>query len=415
MKQVLLIDASPIFQDFLIEKLTEEKIAVEVSEGKRAAFTKMLSVLPDLIIIDVSTDIKELQEFLAKKRVDPNAGKIPIIICGPKIPRARVADLIQYGTIKYFNKPIKFDVFFESIRTVLHTKFALDTTPCVLDIHHNNDIIFVEIARGLNRDKLSLLKFKLAEIIEMHNLLSPKIIVMITNLTLNFMDGANLELLFDNIIANRKISRQNIKILSLSDFVRDFIRGHRQYAGIETVSNLFSVLNSLIEGDPTGNIQQQINDKILVAPEKPSGGAIEMRFHSDMTLAAPNDDESGDIIQIAIVDDEKEVRESVEKTFAGIGVKCDLISSAAEFMANAVEKHYDLAILDILMPGLTGFDVLKFLRRQDIDVPVVVYSKAKQKEAVIQALSLGAKSYLVKPQRSEVILQKAIEVLHEKA
>ena len=84
-------------------------------------------------------------------------------------------------------------------------------------------------------------------------------------------------------------------------------------------------------------------------------------------------------------------------------------------MANAVEKHYDLAILDILMPGLTGFDVLKFLRRQDIDVPVVVYSKAKQKEAVIQALSLGAKSYLVKPQRSEVILQKAIEVLHEKA
>ena len=90
------------------------------------------------------------------------------------------------------------------------------------------------------------------------------------------------------------------------------------------------------------------------------------------------------------------------------------MSSGAEFIARCAKKHYDLAILDVLLPSVSGFDVLKFLRRQHIDVPVIIYSVAKQKEAVITALSLGAKSYMVKPQPGEVILQKAIEVLHGK-
>lgn len=412
MKQVLLIDAGPIFQEFLTEKLAQERISVEF-ENRRAAFTKMLSMLPDLIVIDVATDIGELKEFFARKRQDPNARKIPIIICGPKIPRAQVADLIQYKVVKYFNKPVKFDVFFESVSTILHANFSLDTTPCVLDLHLNKDIIFIELAAGLNRDKMVLLKYKIGEIIEQNKILTPKLILMLTNLSLGFIDGANLELLFDNLIANRKISRRNIKVLSLSPFIKALIKGHKQYTGIEVVSNLTDVLNSLIEGDPTANIQEQINDKILAETNTTSNGDIEIHFHSDATQSAKVDDGNGDVIQLAIVDDEKEVREELQRSFSGIGLNCEPIASGAEFIARCAEKHFDIAILDILMPGMTGFDVLKMLRRQDITIPVIVYSKATQKEAVIQALSLGAKSYLLKPQPVEVIKQKALEVLHE--
>lgn len=413
MKQVLLINAPPIFQDFITEKLTAEHIDVEAIGGMRGAFTKVLSLLPDLIIIDNSGDLKDIKEFMSKKRVDPNAAKIPIIICGQKIARARVADLIQYGVIKYFNKPIKFDVFFESISKTLNVRLSLDSTPCVLDVHLNKQIIFIELALGLNRDKISLLKFRLAELIESNELLNVKVIVMLTNLTLGFMDGANIELLFDSIIANRKISRTNIKVLSLSPFVKELITGHLQYKGITVVSNLSEVLNSVIEGDPTGNIHQQINDKILAAPEE-AGGAIEMRFHSDSPKSA-DEEEVGDVIQVAIVDDEKDVREELQRCFSGIGMKCELLASGAEFIARCADKHFDIALLDILMPGMTGFEVLKVLRRMDSNVPVLVYSKATQKEAVIQALSLGAKGYLVKPQPPEVIKQKALEVLHETA
>ena len=416
MKQVLLVDASPLFQDFVTEKLSSEKIAVEYADSRRDAYMKLVANLHDLVIIDIESDLRPIIDFLTKKRRDPNAAHTPIIICGEKIPRARVAELIQFGVMKYFNKPVKFDVLFSSIATVLHVNFSIDSTPCVLDVHLNNNIIFVELAKGLNREKIMLLKYKISELIELNDLVTPKLVLMMTDLDLGFMDGANLELLFDNILANRKIRPRNVKVLSLSDFTREFISGHHQYSGIEVVHSLSAVLNSLIEGDPTADIQEQINDKILSLDSmEPTGavGALETRFHSDRDRTLSEED-SGDVIQLAIVDSDAATRQSLQATFAGIGIQCDLMSSGAEFIARCAKKHYDLAILDVLLPSVSGFDVLKFLRRQHIDVPVIIYSVAKQKEAVITALSLGAKSYMVKPQPGEVILQKAIEVLHGK-
>ena len=67
------------------------------------------------------------------------------------------------------------------------------------------------------------------------------------------------------------------------------------------------------------------------------------------------------------------------------------------------------------MPGMSGFDILTKLKVTPDAPPVIVYSQATQREVVIQALSLGAKSYLVKPQKPDVIITKAIEVLHAKS
>ena len=57
MKQVLLIDASPIFMEFLKDKLLSEKIKVETAAGNRDAFQKMVNLMPDLVIVDVESDI----------------------------------------------------------------------------------------------------------------------------------------------------------------------------------------------------------------------------------------------------------------------------------------------------------------------------------------------------------------------
>ena len=133
MKKVLLIDASPMFREFLKEKLVAEQVTVEYAVGNRDAYTKMITTLPDLIIIDVESDITSLQEFLLKKHDDPNAKKIPIIISGPDIPRHHVATLAQFAVVKYFTKPIKFDIFFESIGKILKSNFSLDTTPSIME------------------------------------------------------------------------------------------------------------------------------------------------------------------------------------------------------------------------------------------------------------------------------------------
>jgi len=64
---------------------------------------------------------------------------------------------------------------------------------------------------------------------------------------------------------------------------------------------------------------------------------------------------------------------------------------------------------------LSGFDILAKLQRQGLRTPILVYSQASSREAVIQALSLGAKSYLAKPQKPAVIIQKALDVLEPSA
>ena len=412
MKQVLIIDASPMFREFLKEKLTAEKVSVEIANGKRDAFTKLISTLPDLVIIDVEESMEDLIDFLESKHADPNARTIPIIISGPIIAREKVATLAQFGVLKYFTKPIKFDIFFESIGKILRAAFTIDVTPCVLEIHINGNIIFIEIAQGLNREKLALLKYKLPEIIDANHIVNPKLIIMMTDLQLSFVDGANLELLFDNVTVDSRIQKKNIKVLSLDSFTRELIDGHPQYDGIEVTNNLNQVLNSLVESGPTTNIHELVTDKILAPDEKAEQGSVEMRFVSDTGVISNEDKNEGNVLKIAIVDDDAVVRKLLQAAFATISAETVLFTSGAEFLQATGNQSFDLVILDIYMTGLSGFDILKSLQERGFTTPIIVYSQATQREAVVQALTLGAKSYLVKPQKPEVIIQKAVDVLH---
>ncbi len=413
MKQVLIIDAPPMLKEFLKEKLIAEKVSVEIATGYRDALTKLLSIIPDLIILNVEESVDEIIEFLQKKKSDPNAGKIPIIMAGPVIERAEVSNLVQFGVIKYFTKPIKFDILFESIGKVLHAAFSIDTTPCVLDVHLNNNIIFIEIAMGLNREKISLLRYKLSEIIDANNLKLPKVILMMTDLSLSFVDGMNLELLLNNVTADPRILRKNFKILSLDSIVSEMVDGHTEYKGITVAKTLSEILNSIIDKPTDEPITDIISDNIITASDSENLGSIETRFYSDTGNAdLATEVEAASLVQVAIIDDDIIVRDILQKTFSDRGLETTLFSSGAEFLAQSAKKHFDLLILDIFMPGLSGFDILRMLKERTFSIPVIIYSQDMQKDAIVQALSLGARSYILKPQKPEVLVQKALEVIN---
>lgn len=416
MKQVLIIDASPMFREFLTEKLTEENVAVETANGHRDAFTKLISLLPDLVILDIESSVYDMVDFFEKKQENKNTEKIPIIISGPTIQKDEVSELSKFGVVKYFNKPIKFDLFFESIGRILNLGFSIDITPCVLEIHLNKNIVFVEIAQGLNREKIALLKYKLSELLNLNRLNSPKVILMMTDLHLSFIDGANLELLLNNVLSDSRIEKKNVKVLSLDSFTKELIDGHEEYAGIEVVTNLSHVLNSVIEANSTTNVQDIISDHILSESNLTKDeGSVEMRFFSDSGVIDEDEKLSqGSILNIALIDDDAVVLQLLENTLKTIGAKCDKFDSGTEFLQALNMKTYNLVILDIFMPGLSGFDILKILHERNTSIPVIVYSQAIQKDSVVQSLSLGAKHYLVKPQKPDLILKKVTEVLHGK-
>lgn len=413
MKRVLIVDAPPLFREYLKDKLVNEKITVDCASGSRDAFTKMISTLPDLMIVDAPDVLGDLFEFLETKRKDPNAAKIPVILTGPVLNRESIAKLPYYNVIKYFNKPIKFDVFFESIGKILRIALSIDTTPSILELHLNDNIIFIEIAQGLNREKIALLKYKLTEMIDGNKLNKPKVVIMLTDLKLTFVDGANLEFLFDNVIADERILPKNVKILSFDTFTKELIDGHPAYTGMEVVENLSSVLSSLVEG--VGDVAETITDRILSATDDTSEGSVQMRFYAESGVAdVEEEQERGDssLISVAIVDDDQITRNLLKAAFQQHQVDSELFDSGLDFLVSTKHKTFDLVILDIFMPGVSGLDILTTLRQNKYPSPVIIYSSATQRDAVIQALSLGAKSFIAKPMKPEIIVQKALEVLH---
>ncbi|MCQ2585187.1 MAG: response regulator [Treponema sp.] len=414
MKSVLIIDAHPLFRDFLKDKLSAGKIEVNTATEDRDAFTKMITSLPNLIIMDRVSTTNQISDFLQKKISDPNTASIPIIMTGPLIDKSQIGALARYGVVKYFTKPIKFDLFFEAVGNILKLPVVMDSTPCVLDIHRNGNLIFIEVALGLNREKLALLKFKLAEMIEREELESPKIIIMLTNLDLTFIDGLNLEYLIDNVLDNPRVHRKNVKILSLNEFVHDLVDGHSEYDGIEVTDNLPHILNTLVESSITTSVSDLIAERILSGSSGDEmSSSIETRFYSD-NGSMEKDDSVGSVFSVAVIDSNPQSADNIQKTFNSVGAQSDIFKTGKDFQDAYTMDKYNLVILDVLDPASNGFEILKEFRADRFAPPVIVYTQSAQRDVIVKVLSSGASLYLMKPQKPEVLLDKAISLLNKK-
>lgn len=412
MKKVLIADSHPLFRDFLKKKLSEDQIDVILTQENRDIYPKMITSLPNLIILDMDEENSLEMEFLEKKALDTNSVGIPVIVTGPKQDRSNIASLAKYGVIKYFEKPVKFDIFFKAIGNVVRVPLSMDTTPCVLDLHRNNNLIFIELALGLNREKIALLQFKLSEMIEREKIDNPKIIIMLTNLELTFVDGYNLEFLIDNVLACPKVHNKNVKVLSFSPFVKEMINGHQNYAEIEACQNLSRVLNDIVDTSITSDVSDLITNKILTPSYEAEGdtGSIATRFSSDENQGNTHKS-SGTVLTVAIIDSDESSLEITKNVFEQAGATCVCFTKGQDFSNQYSDNKYDLIILDVLIQDQTGLSLLQFLHGKPHSPPVIVYSQSLQRDIVVKVLSAGAKSYLVKPQKPNLLVQKSLAIL----
>ena len=412
MKKVLISDNYPLFRDFLKQKLSEEQIEIITTQENRDLYTKLITNLPNLLILDLSDDDSLDMEFLQKKLSDSNTANIPIIITGPQKDRSAIASLAKYGVIKYFEKPVQFDLLFKSIGNTIHTPIPIDTTPCVLDLHRNNKVIFIELALGLNREKLSLMRFKLSEMIESEKIENPKIVIMLTNLELSFVDAYNLEFLIDNVLSCPRVHNKNVKILSLSPFVKELLDGHPDYSEIEMSNNLSRVLNDLVDTSLSTNIPDIITSQILTKTdiERMDKDSMATRFSSD-SIDKTIKNNAGTVLSVAIIDSDESTLEISKNSFEQIGAICQCFTKGKQFIENYAEGKFDLIVLDVLLEDKTGLSLLQVLQKRPHSPPVIVYSQSLQKEIVVKVLSIGAKSYIVKPQKPNILVKKALAVL----
>jgi DNA-binding response OmpR family regulator len=419
MKQVLIIDESPLFREYLRIKLTENDIEVNIGVNALDGIAKIRNLSPDLIVMDYHLSRHGCMEVLGAKRTNPNAVNIPVIVMAQRIDQKKILELVPYNVKKVFTKPVKIDALFLTFSEILQIPFNVDESPGIVEVHVNDDIIFIEIAQGLNRDKLDLLRFKIAELIELYEIKVPKVIVMLSDIHLTFADAPNLQSLLDVVMLASRARRRYIRLLTRDDFVRKYIEGQKEYREIEVVSNLQYAMDGLLaELDVSMEYAEKkaeiIGDKILSAGPEAEGGAMQLRFDAETKPKKLDPEALKDSmrnVRIAVVDDDLIIRELIKNTFQKTGAGITAFPDGGEYLAAAERDNFDLVFLDLMMPVVDGFAVLNSLRAKDIQQPVIVLSAVTQRDTVVKAFRMGVKSYLTKPLKPDDIFKKAIEIL----
>ena len=102
-------------------------------------------------------------------------------------------------------------------------------------------------------------------------------------------------------------------------------------------------------------------------------------------------------MKILVVEDESKTGTYLKQGLAEAGFVVDLAANGFDGLHLATSESYDLAILDVMLPGIDGWQILQGIRRTGNDMPVLFLTARDQVEDRVKGLELGADDYLVKP------------------
>lgn len=104
-------------------------------------------------------------------------------------------------------------------------------------------------------------------------------------------------------------------------------------------------------------------------------------------------------IDILVIDDQPEVVQVIRRGLETEGHRVDYAGTGEEGLEKIAVGSYDVVILDVMLPGMSGFDVARRIRDQGITTPILMLTQRDTERDVIQGLELGADAYLPKPFR----------------
>ena len=117
--------------------------------------------------------------------------------------------------------------------------------------------------------------------------------------------------------------------------------------------------------------------------------------------------------RVLAVDDERSFREAVRDTLAGIAA-CSLAENGDEALKLAEDPSIEAVVLDLRLPGSSGIEVLKELRRRRPALRVIVLAEPVDQPRVLEALRLGASDYLAKPLHDEELRLAVARALRQR-
>ena len=115
---------------------------------------------------------------------------------------------------------------------------------------------------------------------------------------------------------------------------------------------------------------------------------------------------SGDGMRILVIEDEPKVASFIQRALQEESYAVDLCPDGAEGLTLARDIAYDVVILDLMIPTLSGIDVLKQLRTSNVTTPIIILTARSAVDDRVAGLDAGADDYLTKPFSIEELLAR---------
>jgi FixJ family two-component response regulator len=111
-----------------------------------------------------------------------------------------------------------------------------------------------------------------------------------------------------------------------------------------------------------------------------------------------------DVPTVFIVDDDADVRESLQELLESVGLRSQSFETAQEFLALGRSDRPSCLILDVRLPGISGLDLQRELKKARINIPIIFLTAHADVPMSVKAMKSGAVEFLTKPFRHQDLL-----------
>ena len=407
--KVVLIENDEILKQYLKERLNKAGIEVVCCKDGFEGSLKIKNENPDLIIsacelsrVDIFTLIREKNEY--KSTVN-----IPVIVLEKERNLEIEKQLAELQVSAILLKPLKVDLLFRNICKLLGCRIDFDRTRSIIDAHINEDILFVEISDGLNAEKIDLLTYKIRSMVEDYAKILTKVLIICSNISNSPRLNMKLEQLITSITDETAAVSSTIRILTPQDSaVAKAVKEDKKFANIPIVENLSEAISSFGKINVFAHESEvdEINTFILTSANEKVSVYLPMDLHF-----ASEDDPMKSQYSVAIIDDDLPILEYLETVFESEGWKTTAYETPVAFIKELQHIRPDIIFLDLMMPKINGVQVIQYLRKNKINIPIVVITALSQKEVITRIKEYGVSYFLTKPLHMNTILDTAKDAL----
>ena len=114
--------------------------------------------------------------------------------------------------------------------------------------------------------------------------------------------------------------------------------------------------------------------------------------------------------KVLIIDDDKELCALIKRSVLSEDIEADFCNTGKEGLQKLKEKEYQLVILDVMMPGMDGFETLEEIRKES-SLPILMFTSKNDSASKVRGLRAGADDYLTKPFDMDELIARIVSLI----